>query len=351
MAEFLGNRLSDLGLEIGTREVVPGRPNVWGVLAGRGEGPSLMLCGHLDTVGVEGYADPFSAELRDGRVHGRGSCDMKGALAAYLEVARVVRAAGPPLAGDLIICGLADEEHRMIGSRAFGGHGPGADCAIIGEPSDLAICRAHKGQVAFLIRAFGEAVHSSRPELGVNAIDAMARVIEALRDYTTALGTREAHPLCGHACAGPGVIRGGTEVSTVPDLCELEVDRRTLPGESCDDVLGEYRAMLDALACSSPEARFEIAGPTLDIRPLDTPADSPVVRAVARARERILGDAGTIGAFVGGTDAPNLGIPTVVFGPGSVAQAHSTNEFVAVDDVVAAARVYLTSALELPSGG
>ena len=347
MGSFYCDRMSDLGLDVGSCEVVPGRPNVWGTLKGRGEGPSLMLSGHLDTVGTENYPDAFTPRVEDGRVYGRGSCDMKAGLAAYLEVVRHLRRTEIELSGDLILTGLADEEHHMIGSRHLGQHGPWADYGIIGEPSDLTICPAHKGQVGYYIRTFGEAVHSSQPELGVNAITAMVQVIEALQAYGAELLTRQAHQLCGHGRTCPGVIRGGTIVSTVPDFCELEVDRRTLPGETKEDVLREYRDLLDQLAKSAPGLRYEISGPTLDISPLDVPIDSPVVRSVARAYERIMRDEGTIHAFFGGTDAPNLGFPTLIFGPGSIAQAHSTNEYVEIDDLVTAAKVYILSVLDL----
>ena len=306
-----------------------------------------MLSGHLDTVGTENYPDALQSRIADGRVYGRGACDMKAGLAAYLEVARLIRETDTSLKGDLVITGLADEEHLMIGSRDLGQHGPWADYGIIGEPSDMVVCPAHKGQLGFRIQVFGKAVHSSQPEKGINAIEAMARVIEAFRGYDAELMTRNAHQLCGHARSCPGVIRGGTIVSTVPDFCELEVDRRTLPGETTEAVIGEYRRLLDALAETSPGFRYDIVGPTLDIAPLDTPMDNPIVKSVTRAYDCVSGTEATISAFFGGSDAPNLGFPTVVFGPGGIAQAHTTNEFVEIDDMIAAAKIYLWTALDL----
>ena len=347
MAEFYLDRMSDLGMDVASREVATGRLNVWGVLRGRGKGPSLMLSGHLDTVGTENYLDAFQPRVADGRVYGRGACDMKAGLAAYLEVARLIRETDTSLNGDLLITGLADEEHLMIGSRDLGQHGPWADYGIIGEPSDMVICPAHKGQLGFRIQTLGKAVHSSRPENGINAIEAMARVIEAFRGYGAELMTRNAHQLCGHARSCPGVIRGGTIVSTVPDFCELEVDRRTLPGETTEAVIGEYRRLLDELAGPSPGFCYDIVGPTLDIAPLDIPMDNPIVKSVTWAYECVLGTEATVSAFFGGTDAPNLGFPTLVFGPGGIAQAHTTNEFVEINDMIAAARIYLWTALDL----
>lgn len=347
MAEFYLDRMSGLGMTVGSREVAPGRPNVWGILKGKGDGSSLMLSGHLDTVGIENYDDALRAKIADGRVYGRGSCDMKAGLAAYLEVVRLLRETDTSLKGDLVITGLADEEHLMIGSRDMGKHGPWAAYGIIGEPSNLVICPGHKGQLGFRIRTLGKAVHSSQPEKGINAIEAMARVIEAFREYGAELMKRSAHPLCGHARSCPGVIRGGTIVSTVPDFCELEIDRRTLPGETTECVIEEYRHLLDALAKSSPGFRYEIAGPTLSIAPLDIPLDSPIVKSVTGGYESVVSKKATVSAFLGGTDAPNLGFPALVFGPGGIAQAHSINEFVEIDDMVAATKIYLWTALDL----
>jgi acetylornithine deacetylase/succinyl-diaminopimelate desuccinylase family protein len=347
MAEFYLDRMSDLGLETGCREVSPGRPNVWGVLKGKGEGPSLMLSGHLDTVGTDNYPDALRAKVTDSRVYGRGACDMKAGLAAYLEVVRLLRETDTQLMGDLVITGLADEEHMMTGSRDLGANGPWADYGIIGEPSDMIICPAHKGQLGFRIRTFGQAVHSSQPEKGVNAIAAMAKVIEAFNDYNKELKTRNTHQLCGHASSCPSVIHGGTILSTVPDFCELEVDRRTLPGETVEDVLEEYRRLLDPLSEAFAGFSYKIKGPTLDISPLDIPIDNPVVQSLAEAYSAILKGDGTISAFFGGTDAPNLGFPTVIFGPGAIAQAHSTNEFVEIADMVDATKVYLWTILKL----
>ena len=157
MADFYLDRMSELGMEIGMREAAPGRPNVWGVLKGGGEGPSLMLAGHLDAVGIENYPDALRARGAACQVYGRGSRDMKAGLAACLEVARVICETDTELVGDLVIAGIANEEHLMIGSRAFGGHGPRADYGIIGEPSDLVICPANKDQLGLRIQTRGEA--------------------------------------------------------------------------------------------------------------------------------------------------------------------------------------------------
>ena len=351
MAEYYADRLSSLGLDVGMREVVAGRPNVWGRLEGKGAGPSLMLSGHLDTVGDENYPDALQPRVENRRVYGRGACDMKDALASYLEILRVVRDAGIELDGDLIVTGVADEEDQLIGSRDFGRHGPWADFGIIGEPSDMAVCRAHKGQAGYRVRCYGKAVHSSRPELGVNAIDGIHRVIGALDGYREQLAAREPHALCGHGRCCPSVIRGGSIVSTVPDYCELEIDRRTLPGETEETVRRELQDLVDAVSEAHPQFEFEIDGPTISIGTLEVEAGHPGLAAVLAGVERVTGDAVEAQAFFGGTDAPNFGFPMLIYGAGSVRQAHTTNEYVEIDEMLTATRVYLYSTLKLQAPG
>ncbi|MGB1239032.1 MAG: M20 family metallopeptidase, partial [Pseudomonadales bacterium] len=265
IAHYYRDQLELLGVTATVREAAPGRPNVWGSLKGGAPGKTLMLSGHLDTVGVEGYSAPFDACERDDRLYGRGSCDMKAALAAYLEVARLLAGVRDQLHGELLITGVADEEYRMLGSKDFGARGPFADYCIIGEPSSLQVCPAHKGQFSLFIRTFGTAVHSSVPSEGVNAIEKMGKVIEAFADYNQQLSQGCRHTLCGHGSFSPGVIRGGDIVSTVPDFCELEVDRRILPNESKADILAEYRRKLDAIAQTDPDFRYEISAPSWDV--------------------------------------------------------------------------------------
>ena len=347
MADYLCARMEALGMEVECRDIVDGRPNVCGRLKGTGDGPTFMLTGHMDTVGVEGYDGAFEPRIDGGRLYGRGACDMKGALAAYLEVVRVLQDSGTALNGDLLIGVVCDEEHTMIGSKDWGPNWPHAAAGVIGEPTELAICPAHKGQAAMLIRTFGKAVHSSMPELGENAIVRMAQVIDAFDDYGDELKTREPHPLCGHGRFSPGVIRGGTISSAVPDFCELEVDRRMVPGETEEQVVAEYRARLDRLAERDPGFRYEIAGPTIGVGPLDVAPDDPLVTTLAKACETVTGSAPPVEAFPGGTDAPNMGFPCIICGPGALAQAHTVDEFVETRQLADAARIYLLAALDL----
>lgn len=340
MADVFEAQLRALGLEIAAREVAPGRRNVWGRLKGRGTGPTILLAGHLDTVGVDGYDTPFEPTVRDGKIYGRGSCDMKAGLAAYLEVARQLKRRGAPLSGDLIIAGVIDEEHAMAGSRDFGLFGPKVDCAIVAEPTRLQISTAHKGQVLTTITTKGLAAHSSMPASGRNAIYHMAAVLNALQGYAEEVAKVAPDPICGAPSFSVGVIRGGDNACSVPDYCAVDIDRRTIPGETSAGVMQELHAAIAQAQTAVPELDYDIATPFLDLPPLDTKPDALITKAMMAACETVLG-AVSASAFPGSTDAPNFRCPTVICGPGDLAQCHSLDEYVAIDQIEDAVRIYL----------
>jgi acetylornithine deacetylase len=348
MAQHLMSHLGALGLETERRDVAPGRPNVWGRLKGTGQGPTILLAAHLDTVGTDGYDAALSPRMEAGRLHGRGACDMKAAIACYLETLRLLQEAGVQLSGDVIVAGLCDEEDQMMGSRDWDLNGPRADWAIVGEPTGLAVCPAHKGQLCVFPRTEGLATHSSRPELGVNAVEHMGRVITSFSDLNAGLQTEgPEHPLCGRGRFSMNVIRGGTIASAIADRCELEVDRRFLPGESVEDILAGYQARLDALSADVPGLRVSLSPPSLNAAALDTPVAAPVVQALAGAVEQVTGAPAPIEAFAGSTDAPYLGCPAVICGPGHLQQAHSVDEWVEIAQMEQASEIYLQTLIEL----
>jgi acetylornithine deacetylase/succinyl-diaminopimelate desuccinylase family protein len=346
MAEMFEAQLRGLGLKIGSHEVVTGRRNVWGTLKGTGTGPNILLAGHMDTVGVEGYADPFEPTVKDGRIYGRGSCDMKAGLAAYLEVIRHLQRTGTTLSGDLIVAGVIDEEHAMAGSRHFGLYGPKVDYAIVAEPTLLQISTAHKGQMLITIRTKGLAAHSSMPNKGRNAIYHMGAVLGALHDYADDVSKRAPDAICGAPSFSVGVIRGGDNACSVPDFCEIDVDRRTIPGETSAGVMKELHNATASAKTKAPELDFEIGKPFLDLPPLDTQADALVAKAVVAACKAVIGHV-DVSAFPGSTDAPNFGCPAVICGPGDLAQCHSLNEYVALDQIEDAARIYIHAILAM----
>jgi len=349
IGEYYSEMMNQLGLDVNYNEVQPGRPNVFGFRKGSGDGSTLMLAGHLDTVDTEGYDNAYDIHFENLKIYGRGTCDMKGALATYLEVVRLLNESDVTLKGNLIIGGIADEEYQMIGSKHVGENGPYADQGIIGEPTDLEICPANKGQLGTIIKTFGQAMHASVPERGVNAIIHMSKVIDAFSNYNDELLKADPHPLCGHGRFSPGVITGGSIISTVPDRCELEVDRRVLPGETIEKVFAEYRVRLDRLVDTVPGFKYEITDPTWDVPANDVSLDEPIVQVLLNAYTMVMGKPTKVRAFVAGTDAPNMGFPTVICGPGSISQAHSTDEYVRVDQLVSAVKIYLWCVLELLS--
>jgi len=346
IAAWLLEKLDGLGLETGSAEVAAGRPNIWARRRGTGGGPTLMLCGHTDTVGVGGYlGDPFAPRVEQGRLHGRGACDMKGAIAAMLEAARLV--SGTTLRGDLLLLLVADEEHGMTGSAYAGRHGPTADFAIVGEPTGLAVCPVHKGEYCGRVIVEGKAAHTSMPSIGRNAIVDMATVIAALAAYGRDLERRQPHPYCGTAFATVSTIQGGTGVSSVPDRCEIEFDRRTLPGEALQSILQEIETCLDQARRARPGLRVTLGPSSLYIPPLSTPLDAPITLACRSAVSAVTGNDAIVEAFPACTDAPNLGIPAVICGPGDLAQAHTIDEWVEIDQLAKAAAIYRDVALDL----
>ena len=348
MADLFEAQLRSLGLEIGTHEVTTGRRNVWGSLKGIGTGPTILLAGHLDTVGVDGYTYPFDPIVKEGRIHGRGSCDMKAGLAAYLEVIRQLQGTGIPLLGDVIIAGVVDEEHAMTGSKAFGLYGPQVDYAIVAEPTLLQISTAHKGQILTTITTKGLAAHSSLPEQGRNAVYHMSAVLDTLQDYAGELSLRKADPACGKPSFSVGVIRGGDNACSVPDLCQIDIDRRTISGETSADILNELHDVMERAKTTVPELDFEIGTPFLDLPPLDTSSDALVTKAMIDACEAISGQV-SVTAFPGSTDSPNFRCPTVICGPGDLAQCHSLNEYVTIDQIEEAVRIYVHAILAMQS--
>lgn len=344
-ADYYARKMAELGLEVQSDAVGAGRVNVFGFLRGTGEKSSLMLAGHLDT--VDAADEAFKPQAHDGKVFGRGACDMKAALAAYLEVARVIVESGLKLKGDLILGGIADEEYQMLGSRFVGAHGPRAGQCIIGEPTELRVCPVNKGHICLYIKTFGRSVHSSVPEEGISAIEKMMKVISAFGQYHKELRGRKPHPLCGTASFCSSVIRGGSLATAVPDYCELEVDRRILPGETKEDVYTEFRRLLDGLAAADPDFKYELSNPTFDIASNEISENEPVVQALLEPYGRITGRERVVYGLPFGTDAPNMGCPTVVSGPGSISQAHSADEYVEIDQLEKAAQMYLAATVKL----
>ena len=331
--------LHDWGLRTRVVEVAPGRFNVVGEL-GRGD-PVLLLNGHLDTVGVGGMEhDPFDPVVHDGRIYGRGACDMKGGVAALLAASAAVAGSGGPDRGTLVVALTADEEHASLGMRALVEEGIRADGAVVCEPTGLAVMPAHKGFVWMEATFRGKAAHGSRPDIGVDAVRHAALYVSGLEGAHARLAEAEAHELLGAPSFHVGTICGGTAPSVYPAECRLTLERRTLPGEDHDEVVEPFRTVLERLSRTQPDVDAELEV-TL-VRPgSDVPLDARVVRKLLAALEREEIDARVEGmsAWVDASFLNEAGIPAVCFGPGHIARAHGAQEFLEVEELRAAAWV------------
>lgn len=325
------------GLETRIDEVAPGRCNVVATL--EGEGPTLLLNGHLDTVGVEGMTvPPFGAVLEDGRLLGRGGCDMKGGVAALLAAAARMAKEGPR--PRVVVALTADEEHASLGMAALVRSGITADLAVVCEPTSLTVMPAHKGFVWVRVTFRGRAAHGSRPELGVDAIRHAALYLAALDGYATELRSRSAHPLLGHGSFHAGTIHGGTAESVYPDRCELLLERRTMPGEAPEAVVAEFRKVLDAVAAREPtmDATLEL---TLERPGTEVAESSRLVQGLLEAGEacgvprRVEG----MTAWVDAAFLNEAGVPAVCYGPGDIGQAHSADEWIEIREIEVCADV------------
>ena len=331
-ADALAAVLDQWGFAVEMQETAAARPNVVARI-GRGGGRTLLFNGHLDTVGTEGMVHaPWDAAVRNGRVYGRGATDMKGGVAAMCAAA--LRAVDAGLLGEVIVAAVADEEYESIGTRALIASGVHADAAIVTEPTRLAICPAHRGFAWLELVVHGRAAHGSRYDIGVDAITLAAAVLTELDAYQREVLTTRIHPLLGRPSLHASIVSGGLGLSTYPDRCSVQLERRTLPGETAADFAREVEE-----ACGRVRAR--LTGFMADIipgfaqLPNDVAATHPVVRTLATALER-WGERSPVEGLPCWTDAALLsaaGIPAICFGPGDIGLAHSAEEYVEIDEI------------------
>jgi len=329
VAEYLAGAARRHGLEVESQSVVPGRSNLLVRLSPRGEvRQRILLAPHMDTVGEPAYAEQLKPVVRGGRVFGRGACDTKGSVAAFFQSLLNVAGSGArPAHTEILFVGLVDEENMQLGSRHFARHGPRGDLAIVGEPTGLQIVTAHKGDVWLRLRTTGRPAHGATPHRGRNAVTAMSRIVLALETgYAAELASRPAHPRLGRPTINVGRIEGGRQPNIVPAECTIDIDRRTLPGET---EAGVRREIARLLRNEGLKAAFDTLR-TRPCEPLDTDPDLPLVRRLTRAAGR----RGTRGVHYF-TDAA----PSVVFGPGDIAQAHTAKEWLAVSQLEEAIRI------------
>lgn len=346
IATRLGGMMQALGMEITEFEPEPGRVSVVGRLRGTGGGRSLLLYGHIDTVGVTGMPEPFSATVRDGKLYGRGSYDMKCGVAACLAAVKSLRDEGTALRGDVLIAGVADEETASIGMADVLRHVT-ADAAIVTEPTELRVCLAHRGFSWIEVETLGVAAHGSRFDLGIDANMRMGRFLARLDTLEQELRARPPHVLVGPPSLHAATLHGGTGVSTYADRCRLEIERRTVPGETEEQVLAEIRAITDALAAEDPTFRATVRA-MLTRSSFEVDRDADIVTAVLGAAESVLGAKPTVIGEPYWMDAALLsaaGIDTVVVGP-SGAGAHALEEWVDLESVEKVASILARAATQ-----
>lgn len=345
VADFLAATATRHGLEIEFREVLPGRANLLAQYNPSGEiRQRILLAPHMDTVGEPGLSGGlFEPREKNARLYGRGACDTKGSVAAMLAaLIDVARSPERPKHTAITFAGLVDEENAQKGSRALVRDNFKADLAIVGEPTQLKVVTAHKGDLWLRLETRGKSAHGARPELGRNAVLAMAKIVDLLETkYARALA-RKWHPLLGHATVNVGAIRGGSQPNIVPDRCEISVDRRTIPGETESGVWRELRSFLrqrhlQARLINSKEA------PCL---PLETDHRLPLVQQLFRAAAQKK-PAG-VDFFCDAAVLSSGGIPSVAFGPGDIAQAHTADEWISLRSLEAATAVLIRFLQSLP---
>jgi len=330
--------------EVHEQHVTKDRFNVIAILPGKSSGKSLILNGHMDTVGTFGMTTkPFTTEMERGRIHGRGACDMKGSLAAMMSALLTLAKSNQQRRGDVLFTAVVDEEYKSVGTtkliKRFG-----ADAAIVGEPTSLDIAVAHKGYAWLEIETFGKRAHGSMPEKGVDAIEKMAKIISRL-DEVRQKHERRKHLLIGTAKIHTSTIVGGTDWSSIPANCTLRLERRLIPGETQRDAVNEIEGIIAAVSKlddkTNATVRLIHCADAMEVR-------NPPHLSTLQKHARILGAPGRVVGVPYWTDASILvnqaRIPTCLFGPGDIAVAHSPDEYVRVRDVVKAADIYAQTA-------
>jgi acetylornithine deacetylase ArgE len=343
VTDYLEAFFRALGVRYEVQPTAPRRSNIVAFFEPTGATSTLIFEVHQDTVPTDYMTiPPFGGAIENGRLYGRGACDVKGGMAAMLTAfARTVRAKQGRKR--LVLACTVDEEFTFLGVQRLvrddlrGGSGPIG--AIVAEPTGLQIVHAHKGAVRWHLKTAGRSCHSSRPELGVNAIYHMAALLPLIERYAEQLRQSSSHPLLGPATLSVGRIEGGTSVNTVPDRCQIEIDRRTLPGEETAAIPAQFEAYLRQHAPAHID--FSCSQPWLSCPALGAELSAGLVSELGRFIDEVHGKH-QVCAVPYGTDASTLaeaGIPSVVFGPGNIDQAHTCDEWIDLAEVETAAEI------------
>ncbi len=342
VADYLKNRARKAGLEIETQATNSGRDNLIVRLKPLGQATHrIILAPHMDTVG--GDLDKIFRPTKKGeRLHGRGACDTKGSVAVMFHAMEHLAKRHRPANTEIVFIGFVDEECNQTGSRAFSKLKLKANLALVGEPTRCKVVAAHKGDLWLRLSTRGKAAHGSRPELGRNAVHTMAKCIDAIEtEYAQNLGKRR-HPVLGHPTINTGIVRGGSQPNIVPDVCEADLDRRTLPGESFTTISREIGEVLKKRGL---KARLtNVKGYTCPA--METDPTLPMVQQFMRTvrQTKPLG----VDYYCDAANIATTGVPAIVWGPGDIAQAHTADEWISIRQLERGMDVLTRFLLSLP---
>jgi succinyl-diaminopimelate desuccinylase len=354
MVEEIERQLAGTGCELTRVESMPGRPSLAAVVPGSGDGPRLVLNGHMDTVAIDDpgrwTVDPFGGEIRDGAVWGRGAVDMKGGLTSQIACGKLLSRRRDQLKGSLILHFAAGEETGEPGTLSLIENGFVGDWGITTEPTDLEIATAERGRDSFRIRLTGRSTHAANPSAGANPIVPVEAVLAALRRYNDEISERS-HPLLGHPLCTATMLSAGAGHNVVPDTCDLTVDRRLIPGETHEAIQAE----LERLVADAVDGHDGITAEVIPIHhpfeAAEVPSESPFIETVNQAVTEVTGEPGRITGTLYGSDVRNLvndaGMEAITFGAGDVTMCHCPDERQSLDQLKQATTVMALVAIDL----
>ncbi len=347
VCEYLSDILKSLGMKVRLQEVLPKRPNIIAEVLGGNNGKSIMFNGHIDTVPIGNIekwnTDPYKAIIKDSKLFGRGATDMKGSIASMIIAIKYIMNNVENFNGKIIFTGVMAEETTGLGTQKVLEENIKTDMAIVGEPSDEKIYRAHKGTIWFNIFTYGKLEHSSESDTeSNNAIINMMRLIEEINKISKELEGKN-NSLVGHPSINVGLIEGGTKQNMIADSCKVSIDRRTLPEEEPNEILDELRVRFDNLRLIDNRLKFNIEKDTIR-EAVEVSESEPIVQEVKRAVNKILNINPIVSGMKATTDMSILvnqgNIPSVIYGPGFIKQAHTIDEFIEVERLVESSQVY-----------
>lgn len=351
-ARYIADFMEAAGCEVTLQEVEPGRPNVLAVLKGTGEAKAVILNTHIDVVPAgDGWSgDPFQLRVEDGRAIGRGVMDAKGPLAAMMVAIEAIAGTGAALPGDVILAAVVDEEAASKGAKALS-YELDAALAVIGEATNGTLAIAHRGSIRPVLAAKGVSAHSSTPHLGRNAVSLMAKAVVELDAFAERELADRKHPLTGQSSLAVTIMNGGIKESMIPDYCEALIDRRLIPGESEERAIQEIMNVLELKDELRGQVHIARMVPTTGAAS-ETDAEHPVVKLCRDAISSVYGQETKITGLTANCDMTHFaarGIPSVIYGPGDFSVAHKIDEWVTLDELEKATRVYAAIAVEAAS--